>query len=187
MPEIDFDLEPDRLFALWEHNIPRGRDRNVVSVTNFEAWRERARAFEDMAALVPAPMTLPSPDGPERVMGAEVSPGYFRLLGVRPALGRDFSGDEGAAASVVILSEAYWRTRKDGAPGVDGQTWAEYGQELEANLCSLLERLKTQRYRAPAVRRKHIPKAGRSRWNILRDITVLFPRSIGYSSFFSAR
>jgi len=59
------------------------------------------------------------------------------------------------------LSEAYWRTRKDGAPGVDGQTWAEYGQELEANLNSLLERLKAKRYRAPAVRRKHIPKAGR--------------------------
>lgn len=59
------------------------------------------------------------------------------------------------------LCEAYWRTRKDSAPGVDGQTWAEYGQDLEANLCSLLERLKIQRYRAPAVRRKHIPKAGR--------------------------
>ena len=113
--------DPDRLVALWEHNLPRGRDRNVVSVTNFEAWRERARAFEGMAALVPAPVTLPSPDGPERIMGAEVSPGYFRLLGVQPMLGRDFSEDEGAAAGVVILSEGYWRTRMGSDPAVVGK------------------------------------------------------------------
>ena len=60
----------------------------------------------------------------------------------------------------VWLREAYRCTRKDGAAGVDGVTAAQYEAELEANLASLLERFKSGRYRAPAVRRVHIPKPG---------------------------
>jgi len=56
------------------------------------------------------------------------------------------------------LREAFHRTRKDGAPGVDGQTWAGYAENLEANLQSLLDRAKSGTYRAPPVRRVHIPK-----------------------------
>jgi group II intron reverse transcriptase/maturase len=58
------------------------------------------------------------------------------------------------------LKEAFHRTRKDGAPGVDGQTWSGYEKDLEANLQSLLDRAKAGTYRAPPVRRVHIPKAG---------------------------
>ncbi|MEI6756049.1 MAG: group II intron reverse transcriptase/maturase [bacterium] len=58
------------------------------------------------------------------------------------------------------LYEAYWLTRKDGAPGIDGETWSHYGENLERNLENLLARLKSNSYRAPAVLRKHIPKAG---------------------------
>ena len=56
------------------------------------------------------------------------------------------------------LREAFLRTRKDGAPGVDGQTWTGYAENLEANLRSLLDRAKSGTYRAPPVRRVHIPK-----------------------------
>lgn len=59
------------------------------------------------------------------------------------------------------LCEAYRRTRKDGAVGVDGQTATEYGADLEGNLQSLLDRAKAgDPYRAPPVRRVHIPKDG---------------------------
>jgi group II intron reverse transcriptase/maturase len=58
------------------------------------------------------------------------------------------------------LLRAYHRTRKNGATGVDGQTWHQYGENLEANLQSLLDRAKSGRYRAPPVKRVHIPKAG---------------------------
>jgi RNA-directed DNA polymerase len=58
------------------------------------------------------------------------------------------------------LHEAYRRTRKDAAVGVDGVTAQEYEAALEANLAGLLERFKTGSYRAPAVRRVHIPKEG---------------------------
>lgn len=56
------------------------------------------------------------------------------------------------------LREAYARTRKDGAVGVDGQTAKEYAQSLRENLGGLLDGFKTGSYRAPAVRRRHIPK-----------------------------
>ena len=58
------------------------------------------------------------------------------------------------------MEEAYRRTRKDGAVGVDGVTAAHYEEQLQANLSDLLERFKSGRYRAPPVRRVHIPKEG---------------------------
>jgi group II intron reverse transcriptase/maturase len=61
---------------------------------------------------------------------------------------------------VEWLHEAYKRTRKDGAVGVDGQTAADYGRNLEANLEALLDRAKSGEYFAPPVRRVHIPKDG---------------------------
>lgn len=56
------------------------------------------------------------------------------------------------------LTEAYRRTRKDAAAGVDGVTAAEYETDLEDNLQRLLDRVKSGTYRAPPVRRVHIPK-----------------------------
>jgi group II intron reverse transcriptase/maturase len=56
------------------------------------------------------------------------------------------------------LYEAYLRVRPDGAPGVDGQTVQDYSAHLGDNLESLLERAKAGTYRAPPLRRAHIPK-----------------------------
>lgn len=65
---------------------------------------------------------------------------------------------------VIWLREAHRHTRKRGAVGVDKQTSESYAQNLENNLADLLERAKSGRYRAPPVRRVHIPKGdGRSR------------------------
>ena len=57
-----------------------------------------------------------------------------------------------------FLKEAYRRTRKDGAAGVDEMTAKEYAKDLNGRLASLLERFKSGTYCAPPVRRVHIPK-----------------------------
>lgn len=57
-----------------------------------------------------------------------------------------------------LLMEAYRRTRKDGAAGVDGQTAAAYAENLGDNLQDLLNRFKSGTYKAPPVRRTYIPK-----------------------------
>lgn len=56
------------------------------------------------------------------------------------------------------LHEAYVRTRRDGAVGVDGQTSSDFNEHLDVNLSQLLEQAKSGTYRAPPVRRVHIPK-----------------------------
>jgi RNA-directed DNA polymerase len=62
------------------------------------------------------------------------------------------------------LRKAYWAIRREAAPGVDGVTWAEYGQDLEGNLQDLHARVQRGRFRAKPSRRVYIPKAdGRQR------------------------
>jgi len=64
---------------------------------------------------------------------------------------------------VEFIREAYRRTRKGGATGVDGRTAAEYARNLEENLQGLHERFMAGTYRAPPVRRVHIPKGDGSK------------------------
>jgi RNA-directed DNA polymerase len=62
------------------------------------------------------------------------------------------------------LRKAYRETKKDAAPGVDRQTWQQYGKELEQNLQDLSQRLQRGAYRAKPVRRGYLPKPdGRQR------------------------
>jgi len=56
------------------------------------------------------------------------------------------------------MYEAYRKTRKNGAPGVDDVTAEEYEEDLDGNLRSLLERFKSGRYFAPPVKRVYVPK-----------------------------
>ena len=66
--------------------------------------------------------------------------------------------------NLETLRRAYFRLKKEAAPGVDGETWRHYGEALEDNLQDLSERLKRGAYRAKPVRRVYIPKAdGRQR------------------------
>jgi len=67
-------------------------------------------------------------------------------------------------ANVGSLKAAYFRLKREAAPGVDGETWRHYGEALEGNLQALADRLQRGAYRAKPVRRAYIPKAdGRQR------------------------
>ena len=59
---------------------------------------------------------------------------------------------------VQWLKAAYEWVKPDSAPGIDGQSWADYGKDLEKNLLSLLNRVKSGSYVAPPVKRVYIPK-----------------------------
>src|SRR6266849_9901853 len=63
-----------------------------------------------------------------------------------------------------MLEYAYRQLKKNAAPGVDGETWHHYGENLEANLQELSHRVQRGAYRAKPVRRRFIPKGdGRMR------------------------
>jgi group II intron reverse transcriptase/maturase len=57
------------------------------------------------------------------------------------------------------LRQAYYALKRDASPGVDGQTWQAYGEELESRLASLSKRLASGAYRAKPVKRGYVPKA----------------------------
>jgi len=66
--------------------------------------------------------------------------------------------------NIEHLRKAYFSLKRNAAPGVDGETWRHYGEDLEGNLQGLADRLKRGAYRARPVRRSFIPKSdGRQR------------------------
>ena len=96
--------------------------------------------------------------------------GLTNLSTKRPRIAELASSKRGVALSTLHhvidlewMKEAHRLTRKDGAPGIDGVTAADYATNLEANLLDLLERIKSGRYQAPPVRRVYIPKTDGSR------------------------
>src|SRR6266852_4794844 len=101
---------------------------------------------------------------PGRSAGSGVSSELGR---VREVAQRDKDARFTALLHHVSLSRlrwAYWAISPKAAPGVDGVTWAAYGQDLDVNLRDLHERVQQGRYRASPSRRAYIPKAdGRQR------------------------
>lgn len=120
--------DPDRLCAISSRNLLKGDDLQNVSVPDFESWRKQNRVFESMAAETGDSVTLTSKADPEVMNGGRVTPGYFDVIGVSPALGRGFLPQEGQAGNhhVVILSNALWRDRFASDPGA-------IGKDLEIN------------------------------------------------------
>jgi putative ABC transport system permease protein len=97
-------VDPDRVMALGTVD-DRGQ-RADVSWPEVQAWQDAARSLESLAAFSGAFFTVGA-DGRavERVQGAYVGAGLFRLLGLAPERGRDFTDDDDrpGAASVAIL------------------------------------------------------------------------------------
>ena len=114
----------DRIVAIWDRAV----DGSPADIT-FGTYRElveRSRSFEAIAAMKPWQPTLTGRAEPERLEGQRVSASYFRALGVRPALGRDFAAEDDRpnAAQVVILSNGLWRRRFGADPSIVNRTIA---------------------------------------------------------------
>jgi putative ABC transport system permease protein len=114
--------EPDKLVRIWEKW--GGFDQGSVSYLNFKDWRERNGSFEKMAASRWTGFNLTGEDQPERVSGRQVSSEMLSLLGVTPAMGRDFTQDEDSegANAVAIISDSLWKRRFGGDPSVIDKT-----------------------------------------------------------------
>jgi putative ABC transport system permease protein len=114
--------EPERLVSVWEHNIPRSRDHNVVSPANFLTWRDELRSFDRVAALIDFSATLLSGGEPERVGAIQTSAAYFEIVGAQPVIGRLYTEEDDVegANPVVVLSQGYWQRRFGADPAVIG-------------------------------------------------------------------
>src|SRR5687767_226557 len=115
---------PDRLAVVWEHNLPRDRKNNVVSPGNFIHWRELNRSFADLAAVsMTFRATLTGAGDPVELPQQLISANLLPLLGVQPALGRNFEPHEDAPrVAVALISHRLWRHRFGADPGIVNRT-----------------------------------------------------------------
>lgn len=113
--------QPDRVAMVWEAD---GDGAPLdVSFGTFLGIRERSRSFQAIAAEKPWQPSMTGVAEPERLNGQRVSADYFRVLGVVPAIGRNFqpSDDRFQGPNVVILSDSLWRRRFGGDPAIIGR------------------------------------------------------------------
>ncbi len=110
-----------RIMAIWDGNRDGGRLPGTFGA--YRAMVERSRAFESIAVLKTWQPTMVGSTQPERLEGQRVSARYFQVLGVIPALGRDFQegDDQFHGPNVAILSDSLWRRRFGGDTAIVGR------------------------------------------------------------------
>lgn len=110
---LPFDA-PDRLAMIWV-GAPGQDLRGRPSFSMVQAWRS-GRAFEDIAVMDPATVTLSGPAGAERIGVARVSPNFFPLLGIRAVEGRLLTEDDAAQRRrLALISHEFWQERFGGS------------------------------------------------------------------------
>jgi putative ABC transport system permease protein len=120
---------PERIMTLWERG-ELGEESNTGYATFLDV-RQLARSFDDIAAMSSWQPTLQGGAEAERLDGQRVTREFFAVLGVRPALGRDFSDAENVRGQhhVVILSHGLWQRRFGGDASLVGRSVTLNGVE----------------------------------------------------------
>jgi putative ABC transport system permease protein len=112
--------QPVQLVLVLQNNLTL---KHVIdtSYPDFLDWQRNAGSFRKIAAFGWWDYDLTAPGTPEHVDGRLVSSGFFSTLGVKLALGREFSPQEDRRGGTpAVLSDRLWRTRFDARPEVLG-------------------------------------------------------------------
>jgi len=109
-----------RIMMIWD---TYEGSRSDVTFHTYRELADRNRSFETLAVMKAWQPAMTGPAQPVRLDGQSVTANYFRVLGVPPALGRDFQpgDDQLKGPKIVILSERLWRQRFNGDPTVVGR------------------------------------------------------------------
>jgi putative ABC transport system permease protein len=116
--------KPEQLLLVRERNLKAGFPEFSLSPGNYLGYRDQNHSFSGIAAFNGQGFSLAGGGEPERVRGAQVTVNFFDVLGGRPAMGRNFTAQEGQLGShrVAILSHGVWQGRFAGSRQVLGQT-----------------------------------------------------------------
>ena len=116
--------DPERLVMLWEENVERDWYKQTAAPANYLDWKERVRAFEDVAAYADfqTQTTLTGTGDPVLVGTASVTGNFFDVLGVVPQAGRPFLSEETwqSGDAVAVVSDRLWREQLGGRPDIVG-------------------------------------------------------------------
>lgn len=109
-------------------------DRNQVSAVDFLEWKSQTSSFHEMAAFVEQPYNLSSTQEPQYIDGQRVSTNWYKLLGEKVWMGRDFRGDEDQPGQdhVFILSHRCWASRFGADRNIIGKQFQLNGEPYTA-------------------------------------------------------
>src|SRR5437667_614866 len=95
------------------------------SVPEINDYRRQSGSLSELVEYHGMSFTLFSKSEATRVRTGVVSDGFFRVFGVKPILGRDFTAadDQPGAPAVLMLSYEYWKKREGGDPNIIGKTY----------------------------------------------------------------
>ena len=116
--------EPERLVMVYASYQANDSHKNWVAAPTLNEWRKQSTVFEGLAARSFDGFVLTGRGQPENISGSRLSANIFRLLGIRPVLGRDFHPEEESYGKdhVVLLSHELWQRRFSGDIGIVGQS-----------------------------------------------------------------
>jgi len=116
--------DPERLVMIWMDNSRINIAEDWHSFPNYTDYRDHNEVLESIAAFNDRSFNITGSGEPERVQGAWVTGSLLPLLGVAPALGRNFSSEEEQPGKdqVVIIGHGLWKRRFGGDPNILGQT-----------------------------------------------------------------
>src|SRR5262245_12746141 len=122
----------ERIVAIFHRNAALNQERLPISYSDYLEYHEQTSTFESLEAWSNTNVAL-SDEGnpPEPYLMARVTPGFFDLLGVQPALGRRLTPADAAsgASPVILLSYTVWRDRYERSPDAVGRS-VRAGSEL---------------------------------------------------------
>jgi len=122
--------ESERIVRIIQSYPEKGLDTWGLSQQNIALYRDRSTDFEAFGAYRGGSATIRTETGPQRLAILRVTAGFFRAIGVGPAIGREFTAEEDSPGknNVVIISHGTWQTRFGGSASVLGTTMDIDGQ-----------------------------------------------------------
>jgi putative ABC transport system permease protein len=116
--------KPQEIVAVWEQRPRENSFRGGISALDFVDWRRMSQSFSDIALYDSGQFNLTGTGDPERIPGAQVSPGFLEALGVRPRMGRSFEAvaEQPGHNREVLITYGLWQRRFGSDPAIVGKS-----------------------------------------------------------------
>ena len=124
--------DPDRLVVVWEDSSHIGFAQNTPAPANYWDWKQQNTVFSGMAASQGCGGVMAG-QPPEEFLARCVTPDFFQVLGVKPALGREFRDEDTRVdpPRAIILTDALWRRRFNADSAIIGREVMVAGARME--------------------------------------------------------
>ena len=124
--------QSNRIVRIIQSYPEKGLDTWGLNQMNIAMYRDRSSDFSAFAAYRAGSVTVQGLTGPQRVPILRVTADFFRVIGIGPALGREFTREEDSPGknTVMILSDGTWRSRFGGDPSIIGKAIDIDGQPI---------------------------------------------------------